>query len=762
MRINSYTRLLGFANTAMGKLVAVVVAVAMTFSLTTIAHAVDGAIEALTNGASTDAVSLDAVADETQATVSVSAENCHVLINGQTVQGSVTLPAHAGFSFQVQPEEGYLLFSVSVEDALGALPFDGGDGTYAIEGDFVEGALSIAAVATLDVDNPPEDNPVVPIIDDTVIDDGKTVPEPLYGAPTIVLDDVTKQYDGATLDSVPYAVEGLEEGDELFVTQFDGSLTDVGSTDISVASYTIWRGDQNVTAYYEPAVVDAGRLVVEPATLRVFTPSATKAYDGEPLVYRGDVNEGDEAMVETLWGDDQVEFEVVGSQTNAGSSPNRYELSWVSGNPENYELVEEVGTLTVLPAEEAVYVIAPSASKTYDGKPIDAGAITWTGLPDDYKVEARYEGGTTDVAVVVTSIVEDSVRILDPDENDVTENYTVETIDGEAVVEPAMLSVFTESAFKDADGTPLTAAGAIGGFVNGETATFTVTGSQSGVGSSVNGYRIDWDGTANQANYQIHEELGTLEIYEEVIEKVDAKPITGQPNVISGGSQGSQGVGQAAAPAAQAAPSASAPQVVVEEPAVETVQEIIEYVVVETVEPYSAPAATTVPSANTAPSSGSNAATAPESSAAAASSAASAASESPDAASSAQQDQSSEGIDPTVESIATGMQNLEQVISGEEPTPLAAPATEEGAQEEVLADEETPLGVFDEPVDCWVHWYIVLGLIATLIYGAVVMFFRRAYAYELEMREAAVLGTGEGVAPEQVPASSGGKAGKEA
>ena len=79
-----------------------------------------------------------------------------------------------------------------------------------------------------------------------------------------------------------------------------------------------------------------------------------------------------------------------------------------------------------------------------------------------------------------------------------------------------------------------------------------------------------------------------------------------------------------------------------------------------------------------------------------------------------------------------------------------------------MGDDETPLGVFDAPVDCWVHWYTLLGLIATAIYGGVVMFFRRAYAYELETREANILGVPVGLAQPQVPAGSGGKAGREA
>jgi len=47
--------------------------------------------------------------------------------------------------------------------------------------------------------------------------------------------------------------------------------------------------------------------------------------------------------------------------------------------------------------------------------------------------------------------------------------------------------------------------------VNGETATVTMTGSQTEVGSSPNTYSIKW-GTANPKNYRVTERLGTLTV----------------------------------------------------------------------------------------------------------------------------------------------------------------------------------------------------------------------------------------------------------
>ena len=85
--------------------------------------------------------------------------------------------------------------------------------------------------------------------------------------------------------------------------------------------------------------------------------------------------------------------------------------------------------------------------------------------------------------------------------------------DGQLTILPATLTVTTHGASKPYDGTALTASGEISGFVNGETASFATTGSQTLVGTSVNSYAIAWDGTAKESNYNVVEgAIGTLEV----------------------------------------------------------------------------------------------------------------------------------------------------------------------------------------------------------------------------------------------------------
>ena len=92
--------------------------------------------------------------------------------------------------------------------------------------------------------------------------------------------------------------------------------------------------------------------------------------------------------------------------------------------------------------------------------------------------------------------------------------YGYKSVTGSATVEITKRQVIitTPTDSKVYEGTPLTAAGTISGFVNGETATFATTGSQTEVGSTANTYSLTWDGTAKESNYKVVETIGTLTV----------------------------------------------------------------------------------------------------------------------------------------------------------------------------------------------------------------------------------------------------------
>ena len=77
-------------------------------------------------------------------------------------------------------------------------------------------------------------------------------------------------------------------------------------------------------------------------------------------------------------------------------------------------------------------------------------------------------------------------------------------------ITPKQVVITTGSATKVFDGSALTNSTAnITGLVGGDKATVTAVGSRTEVGTSTNGYMIDW-GSTNKANYTIKENLGSL------------------------------------------------------------------------------------------------------------------------------------------------------------------------------------------------------------------------------------------------------------
>ena len=86
-------------------------------------------------------------------------------------------------------------------------------------------------------------------------------------------------------------------------------------------------------------------------------------------------------------------------------------------------------------------------------------------------------------------------------------------------------------------------------------------------------------------------------------------------------------------------------------------------------------------------------------------------------------------------------------------TPQAAAPAERTplAETEEIEDEGTPMGAFDEP-HCWVHWVMLLGILITAAYGAIVVRRRLHLADDVDDYEKQVLGI-EDEAPEAVPAT---------
>ena len=175
-----------------------------------------------------------------------------------------------------------------------------------------------------------------------------------------------------------------------------------------------------------------------------------------------------------------------------------------------------------------VVVTALDQTYTYNGQPqgVNNGAVMTnpdtkyyevTGLrPGDTVKELIINGSKTDAGTYTDELKPSAVKIVNSKGDDVTALYNgqISYVNGNLKINPAPLTVKTPTESKVYDGKALTAEGSISGFVNGETATFTTTGTQTAVGSSSNTYSLVWDKTAVKSNYTVSEDLGTLTVTE--------------------------------------------------------------------------------------------------------------------------------------------------------------------------------------------------------------------------------------------------------
>ena len=314
-------------------------------------------------------------------------------------------------------------------------------------------------------------------------------------------------------DPINSTYDGNEHINELTVTDSKLNTTLVENTDytltysgdlINVGTVTITiKGIGNYTGEFTKT------YQILPREYTVTTNTDSKVYDGTALTAGGTVN--------NLVKDETVVFTMTGSQTNVGTSNNTYELNWTgSAKESNYKHGKDsIGTLTVTkqsiapdPEHPETYkevTITSPSDEVYDGK-----EHKWIPTVTDKegnelvaKTDYKVTYSTTDFTNVTGTITVTITGIG---------NYTGKATRTYSIT-PKTYTVTTESDSKVYDGTALTAGGKVSGIVKGETVDFTITGSQTSVGTSDNTYELDWTGSAKESNYKHGKDsIGTLTV----------------------------------------------------------------------------------------------------------------------------------------------------------------------------------------------------------------------------------------------------------
>ena len=249
-------------------------------------------------------------------------------------------------------------------------------------------------------------------------------------------------------------------------------------------------------------------------TYKITPKSVTVTADNKSKVF-GEKDPEWTATVDGTLGNDTVDYTLT---REAGEAAGKYEIT-VKGDKlqGNYTVTYVAGTLTITrqsidpgtdpekpnPDYTGAKVNSPK-DEVYDGK-----EHKWIPTVTD-KADKKLKAGTDYTVEYSTSDFTNvgTIKVTITGKG----NYTG-TVKRSYKVTPKEYTVTTESATKTYSGTALTAGGKVSGIVKGETVDFTITGSQTSVGTSDNTYELDWTGSAKESNYTHGKDsIGTLTV----------------------------------------------------------------------------------------------------------------------------------------------------------------------------------------------------------------------------------------------------------
>ena len=343
-------------------------------------------------------------------------------------------------------------------------------------------------------------------VTEQTIDPGKDPdnPNPNYSGVTInnpsnsVYDGKEHKWSPAVTDKEGNAlVEGTDYTVEYSTSDFKNVTGTITVTITGIGNYT-----GTVTRTYE----------ITPKAYTVTTESAKKVYDGTALTAGG--------KIEGIVSGETVEFTTTGSRTDEGTSKNTYSLKWNgSAIQTNYKLAKEsIGDLTVTPKS-----IIPDEPDTPDDKK--------TGITVSNPKDSKYDGQEHREVLTVKDTKTGKDLIAN---KDYTVVYSDDLVNAGTVtikvsglgnysgsftktykITKRLVTLTSVTVSKTYDGqaltnTSITVSG--DGFVEGEGASYEVTGTQTSVGNSANAFEYKLNEKTLASNYDITKVVGTLTI----------------------------------------------------------------------------------------------------------------------------------------------------------------------------------------------------------------------------------------------------------
>ena len=331
----------------------------------------------------------------------------------------------------------------------------------------------------------------------------------------------------STYDGNEHAVEGFEaleftvDGNEYTVSGLSASVsgTDAGTypNNVTGTAKVSDAAGNDVTSQFS-VTTESGSLVINKAKATIAPKDATKAYDGTDL-------KASEFVTEGFMKDQGVKSATfTGSQLNVGTSKSGIDGYVLADgtNANNYDITKGTGNLEVTPVsdEVTVTITGNAATLKYDGteQSVTGYAVAcsnglYTANDFDFTGAAVAKG--TNVGTYKMGLEADQFSNTSANFSNVT--FVVEN-DGSLTISPREVVLASDSAEKSYDGTALTKNEQSNvkvsgdGFVDGEGASFDITGSQTNAGSSKNTFTYSLNEGTQSANYEIAQFEGDLTV----------------------------------------------------------------------------------------------------------------------------------------------------------------------------------------------------------------------------------------------------------
>ena len=343
---------------------------------------------------------------------------------------------------------------------------------------------------------------ITPIVDEVTI--------------TITEHSASLKYNGAEQSVTGYdtAIDNTlyKETDFTFSGDATAKGTDFGSYPMNLKAEDFTNKNKNfANVVFE--IVD-GQLEITKRDVELISGSDEKVYDGTPLTKNHILIAGDQFVP-----GEGADYDVTGSQTNAGSSDNEFTYRLNSSTKAiNYNIKTTPGTLKVTPVTDNVIVTITehSGSAKYDGteKTVTGYDVA---IDNELYTENDFTFSGNDVIKATDADIY-NMELKPSDFNNISHNFasvTFKIVDGTLNISRRDVTLTSATDSKTYDGKPLTNDNvAVGGdgFAEGEGAVYNVTGSQTEAGFSNNTFSYELKDNTKPDNYNITPFEGILTV----------------------------------------------------------------------------------------------------------------------------------------------------------------------------------------------------------------------------------------------------------